>query len=367
MKKVSWLYLLLCWLLTLSLGIPGNLNAEEHQLTFTVLTFNIWSGLDYEGTLKMGEYETGEHRQKRFEILVRKLQQLRPDVICLQEVNYFPETARKIARAIKYQAYGYVGLGGIHVGPIGLPVNLREADVILVSPDFKVTSLGREQLSGEGFSTNWITFHFDEINQVMGLRLEKEGVTFDVFNTHLHAGPGLAHPFINPIRKLWQQQKIGTAQYRVIYDEFQRNQNRRIREIRNAVNFIQRVSTGEDPIIFAGDFNMVPNSRENVALTSLGFTDTWKADRFLALPTWDPQTNRNIIQYYTPPAPDASVLDKVIWEVDIMKVQRIDYIWTLDFENSMTMVEAGLFGTEAQNGVHPSDHFGYFATFRMTQ
>src|ERR1035437_1317457 len=52
-----------------------------------ILTANVWTGLDYSGSFKMGEYEKTARREERFNLLVQEVKNLAPDVIFLQEVN----------------------------------------------------------------------------------------------------------------------------------------------------------------------------------------------------------------------------------------------------------------------------------------
>jgi radical SAM superfamily enzyme YgiQ (UPF0313 family) len=50
-----------------------------------ILTFNVWSGLDYNGICKVGEYESELRRENRFNSLVAQIRSLDPDIIFLQE------------------------------------------------------------------------------------------------------------------------------------------------------------------------------------------------------------------------------------------------------------------------------------------
>ncbi|MCF7804294.1 MAG: endonuclease/exonuclease/phosphatase family protein [Candidatus Marinimicrobia bacterium] len=346
-------------LLVLLVLLPTVILAQQ---SLTVLTLNVWSGLDYEGVWEMGEYESESQRNQRYEILVRELKDLAPDVICLQEVNPVPEYARRLARELDYQAYGFVGMGGIHLGPVGIPVNFREGDAILVKKEFAVESLGRKKLSGGGISTNWITLHLEEINQIMGLRISRDGDTVDVYNTHLHAGPDYAGALRDKIRALWKSQKITSEKFTLLRDQFQAHQDRRMLEIGKAVRFIRNHSKSGHPVIFAGDFNMRPESGEADELTSLGFVDTHEQAGSGPMYTWNPLENTNIKQHYHRPDYDAPIADRLRWYAD-MTARRIDYIWFRTEEGDMSVERVALFGDEAQGGIHLSDHFGYVSEF----
>jgi hypothetical protein len=48
-------------------------NCSERRPSLKLLDINVWSGLDYKGYLNMGEYETPEVREKRFQALVTQI------------------------------------------------------------------------------------------------------------------------------------------------------------------------------------------------------------------------------------------------------------------------------------------------------
>ena len=56
-----------------------------------LMTINVWSGLDYKGTLSMGEYESGDVREKRFRALAAEIRRLSPDIIGIYEANPLPD------------------------------------------------------------------------------------------------------------------------------------------------------------------------------------------------------------------------------------------------------------------------------------
>ena len=158
----------------------GVVDGEELR----VVTINVWAGLDYKGSLKMGEYQDRETRDRRTQILIEQLRELDPDVIALNEANKLPRYARMLARELGYDQTCHVGLGGVRAGPLGLPLNLREGDVILARKLLQLEGGGRKQLSG-GPVGNFFTFHFADATQVIGARIQVVGRKVYVFNTHL--------------------------------------------------------------------------------------------------------------------------------------------------------------------------------------
>jgi hypothetical protein len=86
-----------------------------------VLTINVWSGLDYIGIFKAGDYETPDRREARFRSLVAQAKELSPDVIFVQEANPVDRYAVKLASAL--------GMDEVHQGG-----QRREEDRIVGDP-----------------------------------------------------------------------------------------------------------------------------------------------------------------------------------------------------------------------------------------
>ncbi len=133
---------ILCLVLTVALAALGQaLQADGEGLT--VLTINVWSGLDYRGSFRMGEYERKEVRERRTQALIGELQRLSPDVVALNEANKLPGYGRRLAKALGYDRVWHVGLGGLRAGPVGIPSNLREGDALLARPGLALRPAGR--------------------------------------------------------------------------------------------------------------------------------------------------------------------------------------------------------------------------------
>ena len=156
----------------------------------TIVTINVWSGLIYEGTFKMGEYESKDIRGKRYAILVNQLRTLDPDVIALQEANKLPHYASRLARDLKMDRIYSVGLGGMKMGCLGIPTNLKEGDAILAKPECRLKRVRAVRLSGKGIISDVVSFHFSESNQaIVGQIVTEDGPVY-IINVHAHAGLG---------------------------------------------------------------------------------------------------------------------------------------------------------------------------------
>ena len=62
-----------------------------------ILDINVWSGLNYKGYIKMGEYEKANEREERYKALCSQIKQLYPDIIGIHEANKLPDYAKRLA------------------------------------------------------------------------------------------------------------------------------------------------------------------------------------------------------------------------------------------------------------------------------
>lgn len=342
------------------LSIPVHAVQAESpsSVTLKILTINVWSGLDYQGVWKMGTYESSKHHRERYQLLVDQLKQAKPDIICLQEANPLPEYAGNLARTLGYHAYAHVAMGGIHIGPVGIPTNFREGDAILINPTFSTCSLGNRQISGSGVATNWITFHFNELTEIMGVQVTINGLKLNIFNTHLHAGPGPSEPTIRDLQSLLKQRKIDRDTLQQMLKTYEANEHRRKEELRAGLQFIRDRGNSDIPTILAGDLNLEPGSDAYQILTNADFQDTFMRNPSRQSYTWDSQRNTNIQLFYSNTSADSSPREIIRAQYDL-RSKRIDYIFVRKGKEPFQVNQTSLFGTEARNGVYLSDHFGY--------
>ena len=123
MKTILQLIILLC------VFLPNNFYSQNIKLK--VLTTNVWSGLDYRGTFRFGEYENDEIRERRFEVLVKQIKQYDLDIIFTQESNPVGKYASRLADELDFDEIHQVCNAGIKFGPVGIPTNFKEGLVIL--------------------------------------------------------------------------------------------------------------------------------------------------------------------------------------------------------------------------------------------
>ncbi len=275
-----------------------------------------------------------------------------------------PEYVLKLARDLGYQAYAHVGMGGVRFGRLGIPTNFREGEAILVRPGYQVESLGKQQLSGNGVATNTYTMHTEELTQIIGIRLLLDGVSVNIFTTHLHAGPGPSRDMIGILQEMLIQGEITRKQMQEQLRLLEENEERRVRELRAGLDYIRTLIPREEPVVFTGDFNLIPGSESYQVLTDTGFEDSYQLQPDEHIFTWNAESNKNIRQYYPEPE-TADGLSEKIALYDIWQSQRLDYIWVAGGESDVDVIRTDIFGTETHQGVHPSDHFGFVAEFEF--
>lgn len=325
---------------------------EADAETLTVVTINVWSGLDYRGSLKMGEYEEKGVRERRTRALVAELQALAPDVVALNEANRLPGYARRLARELGFDRVWHVGIGGLRAGPVGLPVNLREGDVILARPELELKRAGRKQLSG-GPVGNFFTAHLADATQVVAGRLRVGGRTVYVFCTHWHASAFPTETYRAELQRRRTAGSLDEKGYEKLLAEAVDGREWRLGEAQETLAFVERVA-GAEPAILLGDFNALPESEEIALLRAAGFVDAFAAAGSGPGITWDEEGNANIrLQRETYP-------DEVPQDPPN---KRIDYIFLRGAGLEATRAEVVL--NRTVEGLYPSDHYGVLAEIEV--
>ncbi len=328
-----------------------------------LLTLNVWSGLDYQGYVRMGEYESAEIREKRYRALVAQIRRLAPDVIALQEANPLPAYAERLGEALGYRAFWHIGVSGVRIGPLGLPVNLREGDVLLVHPKWQPEFAGRRQLSG-GYVGNGFSFHFDDATQIIAVRIMVQGQPQFVFATHWHASVPDSPEIMAQLRQMRDCGEITAAAYEQVRAQIRYGARWRLNEARMTRNFIREVA-GEHLYVLLGDFNALPGSREVEELQRIGAVDTYAhLHPDSAGFTWDTRNNRNIQIHYLAQRDTAGAgsLSQRLWQKYTGISKRIDYVFcgpAIRFTAQGVQIRSSeVVLNRLIEGVQPSDHFG---------
>jgi len=315
-----------------------------------VVTFNVWSGLNYQGSFKMGEYESPSRRARRYRLLVREMKALQPDIIGLNECNPLPEYAQRIAGDLGYDEYHHLGVAGIHLGRVGLPINLREGDMVLARPKWHLSTPLRQQLSG-GPVGEFATFHLSDATQVVGGKILVNNREVYIFVTHWHASPFAVRQNLERWMEDYLVGKLAGKEYITKVKEAVEGAAWRLDEARKMLEYINKTA-GKAPVLLLGDFNAVDTLPEIKLLLADGFKDAYVAAGEGLPYTWDEVDNLNIKTYYYGTETDTSHLRR----------QRIDYIF---YRGPWKVHQARRVFDRAVEDLMPSDHFGVYAELEL--
>jgi len=327
-----------------------------------VMTINVWSGLDYEGTLTMGEYETEERRMKRYRALLENIHRVSPDVIAVNEANYLPDYVEKLAEDLDYDYIYNVGIAGLQVFRLGIPWNLKEGDAILARKTLGLTKIGRKQLSGGGFIWNNLSFHTSDATQVLVGRITWNTQPVYLAVTHWHASPGDTPRNKELLKKLKEKWDYSDAEYNEAISSLERDNKWRMDESEIMSGYIKTVVPPGKPVILMGDFNASIESPEMQYLLNRGYSDSFSNVTGKPGYTWDPLRNINIQEYYTENIEKKfKDLYAHLNQYNEMERQRIDFVLVGGSLSKESVVESSVCTDNVHEDVHPSDHFGVCA------
>ncbi len=339
------------------------LTMSAQPASLKVATINVWSGLDYRGTFRFGEYETAERREQRFRALVDGLGRLSPDVVFLQEANPVSSFTERLADALGYEHLHQVCMGGIKFGPLGIPSNFKEGIAILARPGLGLRHAGTWKLSGgAGLHGDVMTFQFTEACFALAASLTIEGKTLYVVNTHLHSVPQMDSSLH---RRLEDDVRAGTIS-RPDFDAAVAAWREGLDLQAEQLGVLQKHLGGlppEVPVILGGDFNMPPD-RDTLAGFRVrnGFSDALDASARRD-PTWDPAGNENV--GYSMRLTDISgspleAFDRLDAYANGVP-SHIDHLFLSRHFGAVAVREAAVVLDSAAGGIHASDHYGVMA------
>ncbi|MCU0846066.1 MAG: endonuclease/exonuclease/phosphatase family protein [Spirochaetes bacterium] len=338
--------------------------AVRENLRF--MSINIWSGLDYKGTLVMGEYETPERRETRFQGLLAEIRRLDPDIIGINEANFLPDYVRRLAKEIDYDYIYHVGVSGLHVGRVGLPWNLREGDAILAKKDLGLSLAGRKQLSGGGFIGNMFSFHTQDATQVLVGRMRVNGRDLYAAVTHWHASPPDDAKTRETLRRLKEKWGYGDDQYEDAVKRLASDNEWRMSEAAVMTDYLDTVAPKGAYVVLLGDFNAEIGSPEIRHITDKGHIDAWSRVSRLPGHTWDPVLNTNIKGFYLNDTEKRfDSLYEHLNSINEGTGKRIDFILLNKSLGAGKVMDASVCFDRPYEGIHPSDHFGVFAVVAL--
>lgn len=348
-----------------------NRPSNRHSGRFSILTFNIWHGLAERGVFRFREFEEANRRQARWQLALSEIQRLRPDVVCLQELNPLSQKLSELVTALDGVATGCVDQGGIRLFSQGLPQNLVTGLGVLLREAARPVK-GREwsiprnvQLSGAPFiSGESFSFHFNEIRRA---QLEMIETTLLgrvlIVNTHLHHGFERFAALCELVESYVSEGRISQETAEQLGLAMDQSRDRRLHEVDRLLEAVTQAERHCDGIVLAGDLNSPPDGQAVRSLFQAGFRDLAE----LAIqpdigPTWDPVTNienHKLQETFRFPLPTMGnpELQRLYRDFDRLP-RRIDYILGRGSPVSERAARASRIGMTNGSSVAPSDHYG---------
>ena len=324
----------LCLLLLTSLVGPD---------TVSILTINVWSGLTHVGALRSKTYESKEERSFRYGLLTNGLKELDPDIIALNEANMLPGYAKRLARDLGREYVYSVSRGGVRLGPVGFPINVREGEAILSRSFFNIVSLGSRGLSG-GYAGNFASFHFQEATGVLGAKITIGERDVFLFVTQWHRSEFDSSTNLSSLVESYTSAQIEGGRLLELVADAVEGHAIRLEEARKTLAFIDEIA-GDNPVILMGNLNTLPFSGEIALVTESGFRDAWEEIRDPGY-TWDESANTNVKKIIELDGRDPSDPGR----------HRIDYIFFRG--EGLRVVSAKTVLDETTFDIHPSSHYG---------
>ena len=336
----------------------------------SVVTFNLWHGLNPTGAFKFDEYDKPGEKDARLNLFLEQARAVDPDILFLQEVNPVPGMSKRIARELGYDVVFIADNAGMKIGPVGLPVNLRSGLAILAKKGLQLKGLGGKKLSGPfGSCGRFFSFQFLEFRYVQAAIVIFKNQKILLLNTHLHHGLEVTEEFRGIIDQLIKDGKITQGEAQEAIKTGQGASERRRGELSTALKFAQRFDLQNLPVLFAGDFNASPNAPELVWLRQQNgfYSVTRDDDPQNLIYTWDPKSNSHTLLAadFTPANAFEEFIKKHFSKQVVDDRRHLDYIFIKDGSVKFEVVDSGLFGDKPKAERMASDHFGIRAILKF--
>ena len=371
MRRSIGLFVLLIAVLS---GVANSLLADQPRSALSrsalrLLTINVWSGLDYKGSLRFGEYESRRQRRARYHSLLAQIRGQNPDIIFLQEVNPAAGFSARLARDLGFSRCHQVCIGGIKLGPLGIPSNCKEGNAILARKSLRLQKVEDWKLSGSfGLFGDALTIHFDQAIFAQWARIFVDDRPIHLVNVHLVAVPSGADPALAVDWEAMRLQKgMPEKEYLQALQQWRRNQGRQKIELQRLVTHLKKFSPAI-PLIVGGDFN-IPDTSPLISefQAAAGLQDTFRAEKEEKMFSWNGTENRNVL--FSSSRTDR--IGKPLQGYDLLtalydsRPRRIDYLFCSRHFLAADIRSGGIVLDAELDGVHASDHFGVLAELEV--
>lgn len=321
-------------------GVPkaaSDKTPRKHRVS--VLSFNLWHGLNHSNPLLMLPAENPIAAFKRQRAVLRALEREMPtpkkgesgalQVFLLQELNPIDRQLPKIARRIGAESYGYAVNVGLRLGRLSYPPFLQEGLGTFWRGPFKKKAADPLGLSGS-YVGRELPFgiqagiHLSERRGATLVQGTYAGLQIAFMNIHAHAGPSAA------------------------------SVERRHGEIEKAIAWADEIAPDADLLIFGGDFNANADKSEMQSLQRHAFEELSLDSRGQALATWDPARNP-LCRFTNTLSRDPEV---VATDSQLRSIDHIFARWKDGKKPKDIKVESRMVFDEAEEGIWLSDHIG---------
>lgn len=316
--------------------------------TLSLSTVNVWSGLTYRGFFGTGRYEGSGDINMRYQNLLKELKRFSPDIIAINEANPLPSYAKKLAGDLEYSFVHNVSRGGVRIGAVGLPANLREGEVILAKEKFQLEKVDSRLIKG-GPSGNFFSFQIGKASQVLAGKVTVGRREIYVFVTQWVETDFSDQKAMEDLVKSYSAGNISAGDFNRQMRKAVANQETRLKQAEATLNFINEIAAKEN-VILMGSLNAKPDSPEMKLFRDAGFTDVFEKGGSGAGVTYDARYNTNITDFFPEMAEEKYQL-------------RLDYIFIRG--NNLSVRDARVFLNRASDGKFPSDHYGVYATINV--
>jgi endonuclease/exonuclease/phosphatase family metal-dependent hydrolase len=320
--------------------------------TLKILNYNLWHGLNGDGTLSFGELEKKDRRKKRRKLQIELLKEQDADVIFLQEVSPLYPRAREIARALRKSYVAHYDQAGIKILGMGIPNNLETGLVILARKELKLKNAKGIKLSGgAGFLSRVLSIQASEFRYALSAEINWRGRPIQLINTHLHHGPVISQFLQKKLDTFFENNKNINRQ--AVTEVLEHSRLRRMLEVQRLVRELQ---PGHK--ILCGDLNVEETDPLINLLKDSGLRDLFFKSGLL---TWD--RDRNLENHSITrdlklivPTQGSQQLKDIFREYDA-RPRRIDYIMTTP---EFSVLEKSMVMDQSRDNLIGSDHFGLF-------
>ena len=333
-----------------------------------IITINTWCGLDFQGTIKMGEYETPERKEARFDVLLEQLRALKPDVIFLQEANPVGKYSARLADSLDFNEIHQVYNAGIKFGSIGIPSNLKYGNTILANKKFKLEFFDVWKLGGSfGIFGDPLTIHFSESDFALVGKILIDNTPIYLVNVHLIAAVPADSILKYEFKSFCKKYSIDEDEKKDIYRNWDSNILKRNDELESLNEQLKKIPY-DFPFIMGGDFNTEPQIKELKNLIgSNNLIDTFIKNNSSKYYTWNPETNENVS--YSTIKVDAG--GNKLSGYDLLSTiydshpRRIDYIFLSDNFKKDDILSYKIILDSVKNNIHLSDHYGVYSNIDL--